>query len=248
MAETGILRAPQPPENTAGKRALLHSGTDRANIDTIPSTGSIPGKHGWGGARNSALRTSYYLTAGQCLGLLAAADHAEKIGLPFNRHWTVHYEKAGISEADATRFIRRLLKLANDYARRHGGRLAAIWCRESGEGKGGHVHIILHLPADLPLAGKTRRWVRYAGGKCRRGVSVVRSIAGSLNAAEHGGAHYQHNAAIVRLYVMKGANREAGEALGLDRFGVGGLIIGKRCGTTENIGKAARKDGLICAG
>ena len=240
MAETGILRAPQPPENTAVKRALFHAGTDRANIDTILSSGSIPGRYGWGGARNSALRTSYYLTVGQCLGLLAAAAHAEKIGLSFNRHWTVHYENAGIAETGAAAFIRKLLKLAGDYARRHKARLAAVWSREGGKGKGGHVHIILHLPADLPLVGKTRRWVRLAGGKCRRGVSVVRSIAGSLKAAEHGGAHYQHNAAIVRHYALKGASKEAGEALGLDGYGIGGLIVGKRCGWTQNIGKSAR--------
>lgn len=240
MPKTGDLCAALPNNQAAENRALPGFGADRANIDTIPSTGSIPGKHGWGGARNSALRTSYYLTVGQCLGLLEAADHAARIGLPFNRHWTVHYEKAGISEADAMRFVRRLLKLANDYARRHGGRLAAIWCRESGKGKGGHVHIVLHLPADLPLAGKTRRWVGLAGGKCRRSVSVVRSIAGNLKAAEHGGAHYQRNVAIVRQYALKGASKDAGEALGLDCFGIGGLIVGKRCGWTENIGKAAR--------
>lgn len=241
MPKTGHLCAALLNDQAREIQPLPSFGIDRATIDIIPGAGSISGKHGWGGARNSALRTSYYLTVGQCLGLLEAADHAEKIGLPFNRHWTVHYEKAGIAEAGATTFIRKLLKLAGDYARRHKARLAAIWSREGGKGKGGHVHILLHLPADLPLAGKTRRWVRLAGGECRRGVSVVRSIAGSLKAAEHGGAFYRQNVAIVRQYVLKGASQDAGEVIGLDCFGIGGLIVGKRCGWTENIGKTGRK-------
>lgn len=239
MPKTSFSRADQPSENTAEIPAFRQTGTGCANMDNIQGCGSNPGKRGWGGARNSALRTSYYLTLAQCRGLIAAADHAEKIGLAFNRHWTIHYENAGIAEADAATFIRKLLKLAGDYARRHGARLAAVWSRENGKGKGGHVHIILHLPADLPLRGKTRRWVRLAGGKYRKGVSVVRSIAGSLRAAEHSAAHYRHNVAIVRAYGMKGATCEGGEALGLEFSAIGGLIIGKRCGWTQNIGLAA---------
>lgn len=240
MTKTDDSRASPPNKIGAENSTIPLSGTDCANIDDIQGYSSIPVKRGWGGARNSALRTSHYLTLADCLSLIAAADHAEIIGLPFNRHWTVHYENAGIAEADAATFIRKLLKLAGDYARRHNGRLAAVWCRENGKGKGGHVHIILHLPAALPLSGKTRRWVQLAGGKYRKGVSVVRSIARSLKAAEQGGAHYQRNVAIVRAYGMKGANREAGEALGLDRFEIGGLIVGKRRGWTQNLGKSAR--------
>lgn len=172
--------------------------------------------------------------------MLAAADHAERIGLPFNRHWTVHYQQAGIAEHDATRFIGRLLKLAGDYARRNNGTFTAMWARENGEGKGGHVHILMHLRADLSLVGRTRRWVRLAGGKCVRGVSYVRAVAGRLLAADNGGDHYRHNAERVRTYLLKGAVRSAGEALGLATFGQAGAIVGKRCGWTQNIGRAAR--------
>ncbi|MFN7323223.1 MAG: hypothetical protein ACK5SM_00575, partial [Sphingomonadales bacterium] len=81
----------------------------------------------------------------QCEALIAAADRAEQMGLAFNRHWTVHYERAGIAEPDGARFVGRLLKLTGDYARRHNSKVTAIWVRENGDGKGGHVHILMHL-------------------------------------------------------------------------------------------------------
>lgn len=221
-------------------QALIHFGMGRANIEDLQGAGPTSAERNWGGARVSALRASHYLTLAQCVGLLTATAHAEKIGLPFNRHWTIHYENAGIPEAGAARFIRSLLKLATDYARRNMGQLAAVWCRESGKGRGGHVHILLHLPAHLSLSGRTRRWVRLAGGKYRKGVSKVKSIARSLKAAGQGSPHYHRNAAIVLAYVMKGADLGAANALRLHRYGIGGLILGKRCGWTQNIGKASQ--------
>ncbi len=203
--------------------------------------GLIPAGPRRGGARNRADRVSSCLTLRQCEGLIAAAAFAERIGLPFNRHWTVHYQTAGIAETDAAKFIGRLIKLTAGYAQRHSGRFAAIWVREGGETKGGHVHILMHLPARLSLKGRTRRWIRFAGGECRRGASYVRAVAGQLIVAETGGEHYAVNVAAVRDYLLKGAHPDARRALGLERKQTGGPIIGKRCGWTQNIGRGARK-------
>lgn len=228
---------------TGGNRPSRRSGTRLAIIDTIESCGSSPAGRGWGGARNRADRTSQNLTRRQCEGLIAAADHAERIDLAFNRHWTVHYERAGIAEADAARFIGRLLKLARDAANRKIGRFTAIWVRESGEGKGGHVHILMHVPAALGLRGRTRKWIKLAGGECRAGVSRVRTIGGNIIGANNGSEHYRHSAEVVLAYVLKGASREAGEALGLPRSGEVGLVVGKRCGRTQNIGVESLEGG-----
>lgn len=241
MSKQCRLTVPLPRLKMAAKRHDAAIGTGRANIDKLQGSRPIRGTAGWGGARNSALRTSEFLTLSQCEGLIEAAEHAEKIGLPFNRHWTVHYESAGIEEAAASGFIRKLMKLAGDFARRHGGHMAGIWMRENGKGKGGHVHILFYLPLNLSLSGKTRRWVRLAGGHYRKGVSHIRSIAGSLQAAESGSDYYQRNLTVVRMYGLKGASQAAGESLGLKIYGIGGAVVGKRCGWTQNIGKAARE-------
>jgi hypothetical protein len=240
MGKSDQPRAPWPIKQTGENRAIPETGTALAIIDDIPSVGLSPAGRGWGGARNRADRTSEYLTLRQCEGLIAAADQAQRRGLSFNRHWTVHYQKAGIAEIDAARFIGRLLKLAGDYARRHNGKVAATWVRENGDGKGGHVHILLHLPEGLELRGRTAQWVRLAGGKVTLGVSVMRSIGGTIKAAGRDDAHYRKNADVVRNYLLKGADAETGAALGLARYGERGLIVGKRCGRTQNIGSGRK--------
>jgi hypothetical protein len=164
--------------------------------------------------------------------------------MPLNRHWIVHYERAGIEDTDAVRFIGRLLKLVGDYARRHRAAFSAIWVRENGEGKGCHVHILMHLPAALSLQGRTRKWVRLAGGVYTRNVSRVAPIGGRLLAADNGGEHYQQNAIAVTSYLLKCGDREAGLTLELPRYGQQGLIVGKRCGRTQNLSHAPSRTPL----
>lgn len=220
------------------KAPVQKSGTTVAYIDNIQGCGSTSVSSNWGGARNFRSRTSYQLNLTQCRRLIEAGSRADAVGLRFNRHWTVHYQNAGICEENATKFIGHLLKLARDYAGRHGGQFACIWVREAGVNYGGHVHILMHLSAGLPLKGRTRKWIELAGGRCVRKVSRVRTIAGSLQAADRGGPHYDCNVQFVRNYLLKGGEDEAGQALGLLSFGRSGMVVGKRCGHSQNIGKA----------
>jgi hypothetical protein len=172
--------------------------------------------------------------------MIEAAIFAERIGLAFNRHWTVHYEMAGIAEHDGAAFVGRLLALVRKHVRRAGGELAALWARENGDRKGGHVHILLHLPGGMTLRNRTRRWIKAAGGNPARRVSRVRTIGGMLKNADIGAARYRANADAVLAYLAKGASKETGLALALPRSGEGGPITGKRAGWTANIGQAAR--------
>jgi hypothetical protein len=233
---------------TDNTRRLRSDGPFLQNTGQIDGGGDSLGpfnnghKPGWGGARNRADRVSWHLSRVQAEKVLMAARVAELTGLRFNRHWTVHYERAGISECDGARFIGHLLKLASAQARRDGGQMAAIWVRENGEGKGGHVHIMLHLPAGTHLRNRTRRWIVAAGGKYRAKVSRVNGIGGRLSFAELGGdpmsdLHYRANAEAVLRYLLKYADLGAGEALGLARFGEAGRVVGKRAGCTQNLAR-----------
>jgi len=197
----------------------------------------------WGGARNRADRESWHVSKHQANGLIQAADNAERLGLRFNRHWTVHYERAGIAEEGGAKFIGHLLRLAKAQARRDGGDMAAAWARENGEGKGGHVHIMMHLPAATYLRNRTRRWIVAAGGKYQAKVSKVVSFAGRLDRADMSSdpfvnGLYRANADAVLAYLLKYVEADVGVALGLSRFGESGRIVGKRCGWTQNIGRA----------
>lgn len=196
---------------------------------------------GWGGARNRADRVSAYLSEHQVQGLIDAAIYAAATGRAFNRHWTVHYERAGISDAEGAQFVTRLLSAVRRSLKQQGVELAAIWVRENGPGKGGHVHIVMHIPAAIHLRNRTRRWIVSAGGTYRSKVSKMRSIAGRLDRAEHDPDLYWSNAEAVLAYVLKAADPLVGEAMELPRSGKGGEVIGKRAGWTQNIGQSIRQ-------
>ena len=214
----------------------LKNGTQIANTARLQSSPSSPASHTWGGARNFKQNASEHLSLEQCQRLIRAFNNSEKLGLPFNRHWTVHYEKAGVAEENATQFIGRLLKLVREYAGRHQKPFSCIWVREGGVKHGGHVHILMHLPPELSLRGRIRKWIRLAGGTSKRKVSKIASVGGRLNSSA-ATTHHKQNAQAVVGYLLKCASEAAGLKLGLSRFGVRATIAGKRCGYSQNLGR-----------
>ena len=83
------------------------------------------------------------------------------------------------------------------------------------------------------------------GGGIRARVSKVRRIGGRLSYAGIANdwqavEHYRVNVSRVLSYLLKYTDAETGEVLELMRRGEAGLVVGKRCGWTQNIGKAAR--------
>ncbi|MBX9801578.1 MAG: hypothetical protein K2Y04_02300 [Caulobacteraceae bacterium] len=55
------------------------------------------------------------------------------------------------------------------------------------------------------------------------------------------GQSYEANLAETLDYVLKGADDAARERLGIRRKEPGGVLVGKRCGVSQNIGPAARR-------
>ena len=168
--------------------------------------------------------------------MLAAALFARMIGRPLNRHITVHWEAAGVPDAVAATATTAFLKYLREWLH---GATAYTWARESGEGKGSHVHILMHIPSGRRWTGaRSRRWLeRIARRPYRVGTIRTVRIRGS---GEPDGAVYSANLHAVLAYVLKGVDTEAAAVLGIEQE-AGGLIVGKRCGTSRNIGAKARR-------
>lgn len=211
------------------------------------SDASISGSaNGWGGARNSAGRTTEHIKLQTALELVEAARWAMTAGVPFNRHLTVHWAMSGIPDSRAAAATGQLIKLVRDWVKKRGGDFAHGWVREMGERKGSHAHLLLHIPRDLKLGHMTRRWVRSIAGSAPRKAILTKAIGGSTKAAFSGSDWYECNLAAVVAYVLKGVNAEAGEALGLDEFARGGRIIGKRVSISQNLRPAGRGWSNLC--
>lgn len=131
---------------------------------------------------------------------------------------------------------------------RHGSGTAWLWTHENGEDKGGHCHILVHVPATLvPLVtGLQKGWLRRITGKPYRSrVIHSRPIGGRLGLEIGNPDLHAVNLEEALCYVLKGASEAAAARFSLERLEPGGRIVGKRCATSQNIGAKARKRGAI---
>ena len=231
--------------NNGGKASSARTGTARAIISSSNVHGhftlcAVKAKHG--GARNTSNRTSNQLSEKQIQAIFAAVAKASAIGLPLNRHWTVHWSKAGLTDDQACAATTTLLTLVRDWLRKQGNRFACVWVRENDHGdrsKGSHVHILLHVPAELRWCGwRNRRWlVRVTGRPYVAGTGRTRIIGGSRTAPKASPDVFAANLAVVTAYIAKVAPFGVLRALGLDRHGERGTVIGKRWGRSAAIGR-----------
>lgn len=83
--------------------------------------------------------------------------------------------------------------------------------------------------------------MKACGAKPKAGVFLSRPIGRSLHHALSGGADYEANLTGALDYLLKGADHRAREALGIMQCEPGGLVVGKRCAASVNIGPAARE-------
>lgn len=249
--ETSLFRgfgevsiAPVVPQSPA-IAPVAKTGTALAiNYLTLGVAAHLPCSTGRGGARNRADRESGALTAAQIANLKAAERHAARIGLLFTRMISIHWEAAGVPLAGMAKATGHFTDLMARALARHGSRTAWLWVHENGERKGGHCHLLAHVPADLVsvLTGLQKGWLRrITGRKYRDGIIHSKPVGGRLGLETGNPELHAINLEAALAYVLKGASPEAASQFGLERLEPGGRVIGKRCGTSQNVGAKARK-------
>jgi hypothetical protein len=194
------------------------------------------------GRRSTALRLS------EVRNIMAASVFTLKEHRPLNRHNTIHFEKCGI--ADPVKALRRYTKLARDWLATQGASFAYIWVRETGDAKGEHAHVLMHVPAHLvsSFARREPRWRKLMGAKrakrAFRSTPVGRSYRHGEVGVQYGEQYSEHLHKILG-YLVKGAESRTVQELGLSLVEPGGELWGKRTGMSENINRAARSRASI---
>lgn len=244
----GEVSKPAPQAKKGENPLSFKTGTAVAIIN--PSNGVAvvsTTSHSRGGARNRADRQSDALTAAQICNLMAAERHARQIGLPFNRMITIHWQAAGLQLEDMVRATGRFIDLMTKALVRHGSKTAWLFVHENAAGtgheKGGHVHLLTHIPADrVPTIKRLQmRWLRRITGRPYRSkVILSRPIGGRLGLEATNPELYLANAQQALSYLLKGASAEAAAQFTLIDHKAGGRVLGKRVGTSQNIGVKAR--------
>lgn len=225
---------------------IAETGTALA-ISTLPLGVAAQSTHrpGRGGNRNRADRQSHALTKHQIGNLSASEGHSRAIGLPFTRMITIHWKAAGVPLSGMAAATGKFIDCLTRWLARRGYRMAWLWVHENAGDKGWHCHVLASVPADLvkPLVGAQKRWLRAITGEPYR-AKVIRSdpIGGRLRLETGNPALHFENAQAALAYLCKGAPQSALDAAGIDRqHKPQGLIIGRRCSTSQNIGATARK-------
>lgn len=130
------------------------------------------------------------------------------------------------------------------------------WVREKVPGRGAHTHVLLHLPrrGTAKLAEELRAYLSGTFGfqdritsfdRVERGVDMSYGQFGAWTRAMRAGKlryclkGLDH--AAFRYVSQDGETENIGVALGIDHRGQQGFITVKRCGTSQNIGPAARR-------
>lgn len=207
---------------------------------------STPRPTGKGGARNRADRVSHSLSKAQVANLIAATGHATQIGLPLNRMITIHWQAAGVPLEVMARATGRFVDLLSKAIARQGHRTAWLWVHENGDGKGAHCHLLAHAPrsAGASVRKLQRGWLRrITGSPYKDKVIKSRPIGGRIGVEASLPDLHTANLQTALHYCLKGADPSACSAFQLHLREPGGRIIGKRCGTSQNIAAKARGGG-----
>ena len=180
-----------------------------------------------------------YITVTQATNVIEAVKFAKLIGLPLVAHLTIHWAFTDACDDPDGKLFAKFREGLNKWTRRHGFDLTSVWSRErmsGGQAEVVHCHLLFHLP------------IEYRSGA--RLLQVEAAIYRLIK--RHGRDHWAEQ--VIKLvihdkspypdgkYLIKGGGAKVWKLFRLrkEHRRSQGIIHGKRCGTTENIGRAVR--------
>jgi len=170
----------------------------------------------------------------QAENIIEAAKVAREMGALLNTHATIHWALTNTgADTDGQRFA-RVREGFRHWCSRHGIEFMAVWAREAQEQPySQHAHMVFHLPS---------KW-----RKGKRLKQVEQAIERLVE--RHGEGIWGDRTVDVKLhtngdvrYLLKGGTPEVWRDYRVKRIWrkPQGVIFGKRCSTTQNIGPKAR--------
>jgi hypothetical protein len=197
----------------------------------------------------------------QVINLKSAVDFAVSIGTPLTAHCIIHWVGTDAGNDPNGELFAQVRERLALWLRRRGVPFAAVWSREKlsgGQAEVEHAHLLFHLP-DAWL--KRAKLIGVTGGVqgrvellqleaalCR----IVRGCAGwldhyavKLKIPTDGGNPGPYNGrSYDGLYLLKGGGKRAWKLfprIKREWRKPQGVIFGKRCGCTQNLGPTARR-------
>jgi hypothetical protein len=157
-------------------------------------------------------------------------------------HLTIHWAFTNAGDDPDGKLFAKLREGLSKWTRRHGFALTCVWSRErmsGGQAEVVHCHLLFYLPVEY-----------RSGARLQLEAAIYRLIK------RHGRDYWAEQ--VVKLvihdtppypdgkYLIKGGGPQVWKHFRLrkEHRRSQGIIQGKRCGTSQNIGRAARKKAL----
>jgi hypothetical protein len=197
----------------------------------------------------------------QVIDLKSAVDFAASIGTPLLAHLIIHWVGTDAGDDPNGELFAKVRETSSLWLRRRGIPFAGVWAREKlsgGQAEVEHGHLLFHLP-DAWLKGA--KLISVTGG-VEGGVELLqleaalsRIVKGCAGRLEHyavklkvptdGGNPGSYNGRSYDcLYLLKGGGKPAWKLflrIKPEWRKPQGVIFGKRCGCTQNLGPTARR-------
>jgi hypothetical protein len=184
-----------------------------------------------------------YITLSQATNIIEAVEFAKSIDLSLVAHLTIHWAYTNAGDDPNGKLFAKVREGISKWLRRHGMVFAAAWCIERmsrGQAEVAHCHLLFHLPVEY---------------RAKRKLQIEAAIYRLVK--RHGRGYWAEEVIDLRIhddpdgkYLIKGGGREVWKLFRLrkEHRRLQGIIFGKRCGTTQNIGRAARRQALATDG
>jgi len=169
--------------------------------------------------------------------------HAEQIGKPLNAFLTIRWENLGGGDGTVQKRNSGMLIRARRWLDRRDQDLAAVWVIERGPVGSLHAHNLIHVPRHLLTSFKDMlpRWTGVPALPKDQWPAEQRQKQHVLGYGQDGIWHferlYDHGTRVAR-YMLKGCPY-LWYSHGV-QYHDQGVIQGKRCGSSHNLGATAR--------
>jgi hypothetical protein len=182
-------------------------------------------------------RASKYITMRQATNIIEAVKFAKLIDLPLVAHLTIHWSLTDAGDDPNGNLFAKFREGLDKWLHGHRIEFVGAWARERqsrGQSDVVHCHLLFHLAVEyrkgkrlLQVEEAIHRLVKRHG----RDVTDERAIKLVIHENPDG------------KYLIKGGGPKVWKRFRLrkEHRRLQGIIYGKRCGTTENIGPAARR-------
>ncbi|MGA8689862.1 MAG: hypothetical protein WB662_08150 [Methyloceanibacter sp.] len=194
--------------------------------------------------------------------MIKAVQHADAVSLHLVAHLTIHWSGTDMGDDPNGKLFAKVREGLARWLRLRGLPFAGVWCREKkagGQAEVEHCHLIFHLPASWLVGAKMvgtgpnamlkggvellqveavlhRLVGQYAGRPLEWAVKLKVSTDGENAPGPYNGRSYDG------MYLIKGGGPKVWKLFPRIRKKwrkPQGVIFGKRCGVTQNLGPAA---------